>query len=164
MSALEGEVIQAGDSPQRAWSSFLLKQCSISQVKVNKNAMNFLKSLPAATISLIALAALIFFINSLINGGAPSTSTVKAIVTQEMGKRFKGCVIKSITITRGGMFLCQGHQGMAAYGTPIYPTLVKVVYTMAAGEDSRNETREFHRTLFLYKSVSHQWARDTDLN
>jgi hypothetical protein len=126
--------------------------------------MNPLKSLPAAFIGLIALVMLAFFIGWLANGGEPGTATVKALVTKEMTKRFKGCVIKSITIIRGGMFPCQGHQGMASYGTPIYPTRVKVVYAMPAADVSGNATREFQRTLFLYRNASHQWARDTDLN
>jgi hypothetical protein len=125
--------------------------------------MNPLKSLPAAVVGLVAVVMLAFFIGWLVNGGEPSTATVKALVTKEMAKRFKGCDIKSIAIIRAGMFPCQGHQGMAGYGTPIYPTRVKVIYTMPA-DDNGNEAREFQRTLFLYRNASHQWARDTDLN
>jgi hypothetical protein len=126
--------------------------------------MNPFKSLPTAILGLIALVLLAFGIDSLINGGAPGTSTVKALVEKSLTQRFKGCVIKSITITRGGEFPCQGHQGKAAYGTPIYATFVKVIYTVPAADGSGNETREYQKTLYLFKDAAHQWARDTDLN
>jgi hypothetical protein len=126
--------------------------------------MNPFKSLPAAIVALVLLALLALGMNSLLNGGGPGSATVKAIVEKEVTGRYKGCVIKSITITRGGMFPCQGHLGMAAYGTPIYPVFVKVVYVMpAAADGSGGETREFKRTLFLFKNPAHQWVRDTDL-
>jgi hypothetical protein len=126
--------------------------------------MNPFKSLPAAAVGIVTLVLLAFVAISLVNGGGPGSSTVKAIVEKEVTGRYKGCVIKSITITRGGMFPCQGHLGMAAYGTPIYPVFVKVVYTMpAAADGSGGETKEFKRTLFLFKNPAHQWVRDTDL-
>jgi hypothetical protein len=126
--------------------------------------MNPFKSLPAAVLGLIAVVALALGLNSLVNGGAPDTSTVKALVEQTLTKRFKGCVIKSVAITRGGVFSCQGQHGQARFGTPIYPTFVKVIYTLPAKDGSDNEPREFRKTLYLYKDASHQWARDTDLN
>jgi hypothetical protein len=126
--------------------------------------MNRLKSLPAAILGLIAVVLLAFGIDSLINGGAPGASTVKEMVEKPLIQHYKGCVIKSITITRGGMFPCQGQRGQARQGTPIYPTFVKVIYTVPAANGSGEETREFTKTLYLYKDTSHHWARDTDLN
>ncbi len=126
--------------------------------------MNPLKSVPAAAISLIVLGVAAFFLISQVNNGEPGTSSVRALVQKEMERQFEGCVIKSISITRGGMFPYQGHQGMAGYGTPIYPTVVRVIYTVPLPDGSVSEERKFRRVLFLYKNSSHEWVNDTQLN
>jgi hypothetical protein len=122
------------------------------------------KSLSSAVIGLVAVALVAWSVNSLISGGGPSSSLVKDLAEKDMKAHFKGCVITSIRVIRGGEFPTQGHLGKAPYGTPIYPNVVRAVYTVPAADGSGNQTKEFKRTYFMYKDSSHQWVRDTDLN
>jgi hypothetical protein len=121
--------------------------------------MNPLKSLPAA-LSLLVVVGALTSIWLLTNDGAPGTSTVKGIVEKQMAARFPGCAIKSISIVRGGKYLNQGHAGRVPYGTPIYPTFVKVSFVAPLP----NGSQEFSRTWYFYKNSQHQWARDTEVN
>jgi hypothetical protein len=123
------------------------------------NSLNNPKAILSIVVIVLALGAIIF----MESGGGPGTSTVKTLVEKQVHARFKGSVIKSISLVRAGMFLCQGRAGKVSYGSPIYPIRVRVIYTRPGG-DSAGDPQEFLKSYFFYKTPAHQWAIDPNLN
>jgi hypothetical protein len=117
----------------------------------------------AVIVSLLAVAIVVFFAWSYVSNNGPSDSFVKSLVEKQMQKRFAGCVITSMTLSRGPSFPLQAHYSKVGYGTPIYPIVVRAAYTVPLADGTRSDSREFNREFNFYKNASHQWVTDNEL-
>ena len=126
--------------------------------------MNPFKSLGIGAISLIALVILAFLVALFASGDGPSNASVKNVMEKEMKAHIKGCLVTTISITRGGNFISEAHQSKVTYGTHVYPIKVKAVYTSTLANGSRSKDKEITKVLYLYKTSLGGWGNDEDLH
>ena len=125
--------------------------------------MNPFRSLQAAVILLGALV-IVVSLTLLVQGGRPSDSLIKDMITKQMEKRLKGGAIVSMTILRGAPFSNEAHHSKVAYGTQLYPVVVNVVYTTKQKDGTMSDNTNLSRTLNFYKDTSHHWVLDDELH
>ena len=126
--------------------------------------MNSFNNLRVAIVTLGALVLIALVISLVASGYSPSDKFVKEMIEKQMAKRLKGGTITSISIIRGEKFSSEAHESKVAYGTMLYPVVVTVTYVTKPADGSEGETKQFTRTLNLYKDSTHHWVNDDELH